>query len=61
MFLAQQNHETLANEGIRLAMKAESPDKSLDVILEFLGQALHAERTYIFEKNESGGDDNTYE
>ena len=23
MFLAQQNHETLANEGIRLAMKAE--------------------------------------
>ena len=30
-------------------------------MLEYLGKALRGERTYIFEKNESGGDDNTYE
>ncbi|MCI8732504.1 MAG: response regulator, partial [Lachnospiraceae bacterium] len=39
----------------------ETPDQSLDVLLEHLGKALNGERTYIFEQNESGGDDNTYE
>ena len=36
-------------------------DQSLEVLLEHLGKALNGERTYIFEQNESGGDDNTYE
>lgn len=61
MFLEQQNQEALANEGMRLALKAETPDRALDIILEYLGKSLHGERTYIFEKNEFGGDDNTYE
>ena len=61
LFLEQQNQEALANEGMRLALKAETPDKALDIILEYLGKALNAEHTYIFEKNEFGGDDNTYE
>ena len=61
MFLAQQNQEALANEGMRLALRAATPDKSIDIILEYLGKALHGERTYIFEKNKTGGDDNTYE
>ena len=61
MFLEQQNQEALANEGMRLALKAETPDRALDIILEYLGKSLHGERTYIFEKNELGGDDNTYE
>ena len=34
---------------------------SISVILEYLGKALNAERTYIFEKNVQGRDDNTYE
>ena len=53
--------ETLANEGFRIALQAPTPDKSIDVILEYLGKALKGERTYIFEKNENSGDDNTYE
>lgn len=53
--------EMFVNEGMRLALRAVTPDKSLDVILEYLGRALNGERTYIFERNASGGDDNTYE
>ncbi len=56
-----QNMEKLVNEGLRIALQAPTPDKTIKVILEYLGKALSAERTYIFEKNEAGGDDNTYE
>ncbi|MGN0697031.1 MAG: diguanylate cyclase domain-containing protein [Oscillospiraceae bacterium] len=53
--------ESMVNEGIRLALQASDPDKALEIILEYLGRALKGERTYIFEKNERGSDDNTYE
>lgn len=53
--------EALANNGLKKAIAAESPDESINIILEHLGKALSGERTYIFEKNENGGDDNTYE
>ena len=53
--------ETIANEGFRLALQASTPDKSVDVILEYLGKALKGDRTYVFEQNEQGRDDNTYE
>ena len=56
-----QNLETVINEGLRVALLEETPDQSLEVLLEHLGKALHGERTYIFEQNEAGGDDNTYE
>lgn len=56
-----QNLEAIINEGLRAALSEETPDQSLDVLLEYLGRALNGERTYIFEKNQSGGDDNTYE
>ena len=56
-----QNLEAVINEGLRVALLEETPDQSLEVLLEHLGKALHGERTYIFERNESGGDDNTYE
>lgn len=61
MIRSYQNLEALANEGFRIALQASTPDKSLDVLLEYLGKSLRGERTYIFEKNRSGGDDNTYE
>lgn len=61
MLRSYENLEALANEGLRIALQAPTPDKSIDVILEYLGKALKGERTYIFEKNASGGDDNTYE
>ena len=56
-----QNLEAVINEGLRAALLEETPDQSLDVLLEHLGKALNGDRTYIFEQNESGGDDNTYE
>ncbi len=56
-----QSMEKQVNEGLRLALQAPTPDRTIEVILEYLGKALNAERTYIFEKNEAGGDDNTYE
>ena len=56
-----QNLETIINEGLRAALLAETPDQSLDVLLKHLGMALDGERTYIFEQNASGCDDNTYE
>ena len=56
-----QNLETIINEGLRVALLEETPDQSLEVLIEHLGKALNGERIYIFERNESGGDDNTYE
>ena len=56
-----QNLENVINEGLRAALLAEMPDQSLDVLLQHLGMALDGERTYIFEQNASGCDDNTYE
>lgn len=61
MVYRYQHLELLVNEGIRIALQADTPDKTIEVILEYLGKALNAERTYIFEKNEAGGDDNSYE
>ena len=59
-----RNYETLeaqVNEAIRMALQAPSPDGSIDIILEYLGKTLEGERTYVFERNEEGADDNTYE
>ena len=56
-----QNLETVINEGLRVALQEETPDRTLEVLLEHLGKALNGERTYIFEQHESGCDDNTYE
>ncbi len=56
-----QNLENVINEGLRAALLEDGPDQALVVLLEYLGKALDGERTYIFEQNKSGGDDNTYE
>lgn len=56
-----QNLEAVINEGLRVALLEKTPDRSLEVLLAYLGMALNGERTYIFERNESGCDDNTYE
>ena len=56
-----QNLESVINEGLRVALLEETPDQSLEVLLAHLGKALQGDRTYIFERNESCCDDNTYE
>lgn len=57
----RKNLEACVNEGIKRAACELDPNKSIDIILEFLGRGLNGDRSYIFEKNVSGGDDNTYE
>lgn len=42
-------------------MTTKTPDRGINVLLEYLGKALQADRTYIFERNDRGNDDNTYE
>lgn len=61
MVRSYEKLEEIVNEGLRLALSTSSADKSLDVVLEYIGKALDGERTYIFERNEHGCDDNTYE
>lgn len=56
-----ENMEASVNDVLRIALKAPTPDRSIDVILEYLGKYLGGERTYIFEQNARGEDDNTYE
>lgn len=50
-----------ANEAYHSALQKESPEESIQIILEYLGRVLQGERTYVFEHNECGNDDNTYE
>lgn len=59
--LDTNNLEQQVNETLRIALQAANPEKSLEIVLECLGKSLEGERSYIFEKNEQGGDDNTYE
>lgn len=53
--------EERVSNGIRLATCETNPERSIGIILEVLGKELGGDRAYIFEKNPSGGDDNTYE
>ncbi len=60
--LLRINHmEQQVNETLRTALEAADPEKSLKIVLECLGKSLGGDRSYIFEKNKQGGDDNTYE
>lgn len=61
VFGIYRNMEIVANRGIRIASQVAIPDESINIILEYLGTFLHCDRSYIFEENESGGIDNTYE
>ena len=53
--------EPIVNDALKRGLAADTPDETIQIILEHLGKVLNAERTYIFEKNAQGCDDNTYE
>ena len=61
MIQKYRDMESFVNEALKEALSAESPDETIRIILEYLGKVLNGERTYIFEHNENGYDDNTYE
>lgn len=58
---SMMNLEAMINNGLRIALRQETPSQTLEVLLEYVGKALGGDRTYIFERNETGCDDNTYE
>ncbi|MDO4521856.1 MAG: EAL domain-containing protein [Eubacteriales bacterium] len=37
------------NESIRMALEEQDADRGIDILLEYLGEVLRAERTYLFE------------
>lgn len=54
-------NESLVNEGLRLALSADTPEMSLEVLMQYLGQTLECDRVYIFEEMPGQIFDNTYE
>ena len=46
---------------VRYAASEENPDKVLNQLVEYIGQRVAADRAYIFEQNDRGTFDNTYE
>lgn len=56
-----QNLEMLVNNALGVALQKSTPDGTIQCLLEHMGHILKAERVYVFEKNEQGGDDNSYE
>ncbi len=54
-------NEAMINEGLRIALSAPTPEKSIEVMLEYIGQYFESERAYIFEELENGTCRNTYE
>lgn len=59
--IGYEANESMVNEGLRLALTAHSPEQSIAVLLEYLGQSLQSERVYIFEETDRKTVDNTYE
>lgn len=49
------------NLGLQEALRKTHPDSAIEAVLEMLGTELCGERACIFERNEQGCDDNTYE
>lgn len=56
-----ESNTAMLNEGLRRSVLARTSEDSIAVLLEYLGQALRGERVYIFEENDKGTFDNTYE
>lgn len=55
------NYERFLTDMVRYAASEETPDKVLNQLVEYIGQRMTANRAYIFEQNDRGTFDNTYE
>lgn len=55
------NYERFLTDMVRYAASEENPDKVLNQLVEYIGQRMTADRAYIFEQNDRGTFDNTYE
>lgn len=59
--IGYEANEDMVNEGLRLSLVEHTPEKSIAVLLEYLGQSLSSERVYIFEETDHETVKNTYE
>lgn len=55
------NNERMVNDGLKIALEEPTPERSIKALLAYLGEHLQSERVYIFEENEVGFVDNTFE
>lgn len=55
------NYERFLTDMVRYAASEATPDKVLNQLVEYIGQRVTADRAYIFEQNDRGTFDNTYE
>lgn len=55
------NKESLINEALRYALSAPTPEKSLELLLQYIGEVSKSERIYIFEEMPGKIMKNTYE
>ncbi len=55
------SNETMVNDALRLALAEPTPEKSIKVLLRYLGQSLRSDRVYIFEETPEHTVKNTYE
>lgn len=55
------NKESLINEALRYALSAPTPEKSLEWLLQYIGEVSKSERIYIFEEMPGKILKNTYE
>jgi diguanylate cyclase (GGDEF)-like protein len=55
------NAETIINGGLRMSLSTTDVERSIQILLEYVGMALHCDRIYIFERSEGDTFSNTYE
>lgn len=55
------DYETFIADMVRYTTSEEEPDKIMNQLVEYIGEKMHSDRAYIFEENENGTFDNTYE
>lgn len=57
---SMMSYSFMLHEGLRIALAASSPEKSIRILLGYLGQMLGCEEVYIYEADSDGGFLNTY-
>ena len=55
------SNERMINMALAVALNENDPDEAIEVMLHYLGEQLKCDRVFIYEENEGGTFNNTYE
>ena len=55
------SNERMINMALAVALNENDPDEAIEVMLHYLGEQLKCDRVFIYEENERGTFNNTYE